>query len=116
MLLNWLQEVPMTSMLIQDKHPSKFEYFKLLRTKFKEKMTKIAAADNLITAFGDHDDYLQLIDISAAFKETNSLLVSVLWSLRSDSSRLFFLAKTDLLHMLFEAHNDLPALYKYIDR
>ena len=28
--------------------------------------------------------------------------------------RLFFLTRTDLLSMLFEAHNDLPAMYRYI--
>jgi hypothetical protein len=113
----WMfQEVPLSSMLIQDEHPSKFTYFKILRAKFEGKMRQVAEAGALISAFGSEKDYHQLTDIHQALKETEQLMGSVLWSLRSDSPRLFFLATNDLLHMLFEAHNDLPALYQYIDR
>ena len=111
----WMyQEVPMTSMLLGGRHPSKFSYFQLLRKKFAQQMTKVAAAEVLISAFGNQDDYLQLTDITLGFKKTERLVDSVLWSLRSDSPRLFFLTRTDLLSMLFEAHNDLPAMYRYI--
>ncbi len=113
----WMyQEVPMTSMLIQDEHPSKYAYFKLLRSKFEAKMARVAEAPTLISAFSNVQHYEQLIDILQGFKESERLMRSVLWSLRADSPRLFFLTRSDLLHMLFLSHNDLPALHQYIEK
>ena len=43
----------MTSMLMKDKHPSKFAYFELLRQKFQKQMLQVASADALISAFGE---------------------------------------------------------------
>ena len=45
------QEVPLTSMLIQDNHPSLYDYFQIVRSKFKAKMEAIDAASSLVTAF-----------------------------------------------------------------
>ena len=56
------------SMLLGGRHPSKFSYFQLLRRKFAQQMTKVAAAEVLISAFGNQDDYLQLTDITLGFK------------------------------------------------
>ena len=103
-------------MLIQDNHPSLYAYFEFLRSKFKSKMEAIDAASSLITAFGEENDYKEVMDIKLTLQEVETLLDTALWSLRFDSPRLFFLTRVDLLHMLFEANNDLPAMYKYIDR
>ena len=110
------QEVPLTSMLIQDNHPSLYDYFQIVRSKFKAKMEAIDAASSLVTAFGEDDDFHEVMDIKLTFQEIEKLMNAALWSLRFDSPRLFFLTKEDLVHMLFESHNDLPAIYKYIDR
>ena len=110
------QEVPLTSMLMKDKHPSKFAYFDLLRRKFYRQMTQVASADALISAFGETKDYLEMVDIVAGLTETKKLIYTVLWSLRFDSPRLFFLTQTDLLNMLFEGHNDLPRYIAVLSR
>ena len=113
----WLfQEVPLTSMLVQENHPSMYAYFQFLRTKFKGKMEAIDAASSLITAFGEEKDYQEVTDIKLAFQEVDIMLDTALWSLRFDSPRMLLLSKTDLLQMLLEANNDLPAMYKYIDK
>ena len=52
----------------------------------------------------------------AGLEETKNLIYTVLWSLRFDSPRLFFLTQDDLLNMLFEAHNNLPLMHRYIFR
>ena len=110
------QEVPLTSMLMKDKHPSKFAYFELLRQKFQKQMLQVASADALISAFGQARDYLEMVDIVAGLEETKKLIYTVLWSLRFDSPRLFFLTQDDLLNMLFEGHNNLPLMHRYIFR
>ena len=66
----WLfQESPLTSMLIQDNHPSLYDYFQFLRTKFKIKMEAINGASSLITAFGEENDYYEVMDIKLALQE-----------------------------------------------
>ena len=79
-------------------------------------MEAIDAASSLITAFGEENDYKEVIDIKLTLQEVETLLDTALWSLRFDSPRLFFLTRVDLLHMLFEANNDKPAMYKFIYR
>ena len=76
----------------------------------------MADSEALISAFGKQNDYLELTDITLGLKKTEKLLDSVLWSIRSDSPRLFFLTRTDLVNLLFEAQNNLPAMYKYIHK
>ena len=49
-------------------------------------------------------------------QETKSVLSTALWSLRSDSPRLFFLSDHDLLSMLADTFNDLPALQKFFEK
>ncbi len=79
-------------------------------------MVKVASAEALIDAYGDDQDYLQLNDVVLGLEKTEDLLNSVLWSVRSDSPRLFFLTRSDLVSLLFECHNDLLQLYQYIPK
>ena len=113
----WMyQEVPLTSMAIQDNHPWTFNYFCLIRKKLHEKMTKLASSESLVAALVNEEDYQQFKDILLSLKETQQSLTSALWSLRSDSPRLFFLSDTMLLQMLVQSHNNLPALHGFLDK
>ena len=44
------------------------------------------------------------------------MLSTALWSLRSDSPRLFFLSDHELSTILSETYNDLPALQKFFEK
>ena len=79
-------------------------------------MTKLASSESLVAALVNEEDYQQFKDILLALKETQQSLTSALWSLRSDSPRLFFLSDTMLLQMLFQSHNNLPALHGFLDK
>ena len=79
-------------------------------------MTKLASSESLVAALVNEEDYQQFKDILLALKETQQSLTSALWSLRSDSPRLFFLPDTMLLQMLFQSHNNLPALHGFLDK
>lgn len=48
-------------------------------------------------------------------KETHGFIHAALWSIRSDSPRLFFVSNEDLLDMLSKTLNDLPALQQFFD-
>ena len=113
----WLsQEVPLTSMTVQDDHPWTFKYFGITRATLLKKMTKLRNAASLVEALIDEEDYLMFCDILLSLKETQNALVAALWSLRSDSPRLFFLSDNDLLQLLCKSHNNLPALHDYLDK
>ena len=113
----WLcQEVPLTTMVIQDNHPWTYTYFGAIRNRLANKMSKLEAAESLVDALVNDNDFLAFCDLQMSLKETEQALPPALWSLRSDSPRLFFLSDTDLLQMLCKSHNNLPALHSYLDK
>ena len=79
-------------------------------------MTKIRDSNSILEAFTDDKDYEIMKDILLSLKETYQSLTAALWSLRSDSPRLFFLSDTDLLQMLCQCHNNLPALHQFLHK
>ena len=113
----WLfQEVPLSSMAVQDNHPWAFEHFSIVRSKLFSQMAKFRDSGSLLEAFTDDEGYLVMRDILLSLKETHRSLVAALWSLRSDSPRLFFLSDRDLLQMLCQCHNNLPALHQFLQK
>ena len=113
----WLyQEVPLTSMAVQDNHPWSYDHFSIVRSKLLARMTKIRDFNSILEAFTDDKDYEIMKDILLSLKETYQSLTAALWSLRSDSPQLFFLSDTDLLQMLCQCHNNLPALHQFLHK
>ena len=71
----WLsQEVPLTSMVIQDNHPWTYRYFGAIRERLASKMAKLEGARSLVDALVDEKDYLAFCDLQMSLRETHQAL------------------------------------------